>query len=141
MSYHYCFDENINKHLVNLLLHLRHPSVTGSHITDHLAPGTLDPAVISFISENEWILVSGDPKMRKDHADALSQNKIRALFMPEPFMMWTGRKQSIWLLTNWDKIQERVEAEREDWQHLRITEKGGIRPMDKLGTTGAAGAQ
>src|ERR1700689_1134582 len=123
MTDYFCFDENISTHLVTLLVRI---GVNGCHITEHLPTGTKDPEVIAFICEKKWVLVSGDPRMRKVHSAVLAQHKIRAIFLPEQYIVRGIWWQCEWFFKNWKTIQE--EYKKNKVLHVRVTERGKLEP-------------
>lgn len=99
----YFLDNTFSPRFVGVL---RAMGVDACHLTEHFAPETPDHQWIPFIGEKNWILITGDLKIRTKPVNkmALKRANIPAVFIHSGFTSGNPWKQISWLTAYWPEI-------------------------------------
>jgi hypothetical protein len=101
------FDANISRKIVDALQEID-PDV--AHHDEHLAEGSDDREILRLLKANDWILISGDDRMRRSPAQKIQVNKsgITAVFLWKKFPQLRRDEQTKWMLRWWPKIAKKA---------------------------------
>ena len=118
------FDNNVAPALVNILKAL---SVDAVHLKEHFKQNTTDEDWIPEVGRHGWIVVTWDFRIYKRPAqrDALTQNGVKAVFLPSSFSQKKIWDQAAWIVKHWPKIVEQVDR-FDRFQCVRITDNGKV---------------
>ena len=126
----YFLDNTFPRKLTDILKLLEIDAV---HLQTMFEPNTPDEIWIPQVSEENFILLTGDGRIRKGSVEraALEQSKLRAFFMFGGYTNLQLFKQVAFIIDNWDEIDK--EAQRLRSGEVRyINNNGKVMSYEQL---------
>jgi len=108
----YFFDRTFSPKLPRALSALGINTV--AHV-DKFGPDTPDDEWIADLRSTDWVIVTGDTRIRTKRAEALAlqASGLTALFLFPAFSNWTLWSQAAWLVQHWPSVDAFVQQSQQ----------------------------
>lgn len=128
----YFFDRTFSPKLSRALSALGVDTV--AHV-ERFGPDTLDEVWIPDLQSTDWVIITGDTRIRKKRAEALAlqASGLTALFLFPTFSNWTLWSQAAWLVQHWPSIDAFVQqSQRGTMARIERSGAAKVSPLRSL---------